>query len=141
MTTRLNGPSTRFLPFNRGRDGGAGNPPVEGKHRTCYLWEEVWQRDNLLELVGRFLHLQTEEEKDPDTGRVTVKESMIFPRYHQWDCVQRLLAAARQKGRAPTICRSTRRARASPTPSPGSPTGWPRCTTTRTARSTTPWWC
>ena len=98
MTTRLNGPSTRFLPFNRGHDGGAGNPPVAGRHRTCYLWEEVWQRDNLLDLVGRFLHLQTEEEKDPDTGQVTVKETMVFPRYHQWDCVRRLLAAARETG-------------------------------------------
>jgi type I restriction enzyme R subunit len=52
MTTRLTGASTRFLPFNRGCEGGAGNPAVEGKHRTCYLWETIWQRDNLLDLVG-----------------------------------------------------------------------------------------
>ena len=98
MTTRLRGLSTRFLPFNRGFEQGAGNPPIEGKHRTCYLWEEVWQRDSLLDLVGRFVHLQTEEEKDPNTGKVRVKETMIFPRYHQLDCVRRLVAAAREAG-------------------------------------------
>ncbi|AHF03946.1 type I restriction endonuclease subunit R [Marichromatium purpuratum 984] len=98
MSTRLSGLSTRFLPFNRGHDGGAGNPPVEGKHRSAYLWEEIWQRDNLLELVGRFLHLQTEQIKDPDSDKVRVKETLIFPRYHQWDGVRRLLAAAREHG-------------------------------------------
>ena len=98
MTTRLQGLSTRFLPFNRGHNQGAGNPAVAGKHRTCYLWEDVWQRDSLLDLVGRFIHLQTDEEKDPDTGRVRTNETLIFPRYHQLDCVRRLVAAAREAG-------------------------------------------
>jgi type I restriction enzyme R subunit len=98
MTTRLTGASTRFLPFNRGCEGGEGNPAIQGKHRTCYLWESIWQRDNLLDLVGRFIHLQVTEEKDPNTGKVTTKEAMIFPRFHQWDCVTRLLAAAREAG-------------------------------------------
>ncbi len=98
MTTRLRGLSTRFLPFNRGFEQGAGNPPVEGRHRTCYLWEAVWQRDSLLDLVGRFIHLQVEQEKSPNTGKITTTETMIFPRYHQLDCVRRLVAAARQAG-------------------------------------------
>ena len=98
MTTRLRGLSTRFLPFNRGYNNGAGNPTVEGKHRTCYLWEEVWQRDSLLDLVGRFIHLQQEEMTDPNTGKTTRTETMIFPRYHQMDSVRRLIGAARLQG-------------------------------------------
>jgi len=98
MTTELRGASTVFLPFNRGKDHGAGNPAVEGKHRTCYLWEEVWQRDSLLELVGRFIHLQKSTKTNPDTGKRTTSERMIFPRYHQRDCVLRLVKACRKHG-------------------------------------------
>ncbi len=98
MTTRLRGLSTRFLPFNRGFEQGAGNPAVEGRHRTSYLWEAVWQRDSLLDLVGRFVHLQTEQRTDPNSGKVTTTETMIFPRYHQMDCVRLLVAAAREQG-------------------------------------------
>lgn len=98
MTTRLQGLSTFFLPFNRGNAHGAGNPPVPGKHRTHYLWEAVWQRDSLLDLVGRFLHLQREEKIDPSTGKKTTRESMIFPRYQQLDCVRQLVSAVRVKG-------------------------------------------
>ncbi len=84
MTTRLAGTATHFLPFNRGCDGGAGNPPdPAGKtYRTGYLWEEVLQRDSLLDLLARFVHLQEEEKRD-DQGRKVKKETMIFPRYHQ----------------------------------------------------------
>lgn len=89
MTTRLAGKDTRFLPFNRGHDHGAGNPPVPGKHRTSYLWEEVWERRSLLDLVGRFIHLQAAPGS---------REALIFPRYHQLDCVRRLEAAARARG-------------------------------------------
>ena len=75
------------------------------------------------------------EEQDPNTGRVSTTETMIFPRYHQLDCVRRLVAArAGAGGRAPTTWCSTRRARASPTPSPGWPTAWPPCTTRRTSK-------
>ncbi|MEM9597024.1 MAG: DEAD/DEAH box helicase family protein [Acidobacteriota bacterium] len=97
MTTRLQGGATYFLPFNRGRDHGAGNPAVEGKHRTWYLWEEVWQRDSLLEILSRFLHLQRKEKLRPD-GSNEVRETLIFPRYHQLECVRKLVAAARQNG-------------------------------------------
>ncbi|MEM9034578.1 MAG: type I restriction endonuclease [Actinomycetota bacterium] len=89
MTTGLTGKTTRFLPFNRGHDLGAGNPPRDG-YRTSYLWEEVWQRDAWLDLLHRFVH--TGEEPD------TAKKFTIFPRYHQWDAVLRLEAHARDHG-------------------------------------------
>lgn len=98
MTTALRGKDTDFLPFDRGNGGGAGNPPVKGKHRTCYLWEEVWQRDSLIDLLHRFIHVETEVEVDPDTGESTTRRRVIFPRYHQLRCVRRLVAAARTHG-------------------------------------------
>ena len=92
MTTRLQGASTRFLPFNTGTaDGGAGNPPDPDGHRTAYLWEEVWQRDNWLDLLHRFIHVE------PGTGKGTTG-AVIFPRYHQWDAVRRLVGDARAPG-------------------------------------------
>jgi type I restriction enzyme, R subunit len=99
MTTRLAGDATHFLPFNQGNSGGAGNPPdPQGRtYRTAYLWEEVLQRDSLLELLARFLHLQVEEKHD-DEGRKYKKETMIFPRYHQLQAVRNLVDAARQAG-------------------------------------------
>jgi type I restriction enzyme R subunit len=99
MTTRLAGPATHFLPFNRGCDGGAGNPPdPEGRtYRTAYLWEEALQRDSLLDLIARFMHLQ-EEEKRTEDGRKIKKETMIFPRYHQLQAVRSLVDAAREEG-------------------------------------------
>ena len=99
MTTRLAGDATHFLPFDRGYDGGAGNPPdPSGRgYRTSYLWEEVLQRDSLLDLLAGFVHLQVEEKRD-DRGRRTKVESMIFPRYHQLEAVRLLVAAARREG-------------------------------------------
>lgn len=99
MTTRLAGTATHFLPFNRGRDGGAGNPPdPEGRtYRTAYLWEEVLRRDSFLDLLARFLHLQI-EEKRTEEGRKVKKETMIFPRYHQLQAVRSLVDAARSEG-------------------------------------------
>ena len=99
MTTRLAGKATYFLPFNKGCDGGAGNPPdPKGRtYKTAYLWEETLRRDSLLDLLARFLHLQT-EEKRTDEGRKIKKETMIFPRYHQLDAVRTLVDAARGEG-------------------------------------------
>ena len=92
MTTRLSGDKTHFLPFNLGNHGHAGNPPAaDGGYRTAYLWREVWQRDSLLDILGRFMHLQIEEKRiltDEGIKKIT-KETMIFPRYHQLDCVRR----------------------------------------------------
>ncbi len=99
MATRLAGSSTYFLPFNRGMDGGAGNPPDrEGRnYKTAYLWEEVLQRDSLLDLLARFLHLDV-EEKTTNVGKKVRKESLIFPRYHQLQAVRRMVAAAASEG-------------------------------------------
>ena len=63
MATRLQGPATRFLPFNQGDHGGAGNPPNPAGHRTAYLWEQVWQRDSWLEIIGRYLVTQRDSKK------------------------------------------------------------------------------
>jgi type I restriction enzyme R subunit len=96
MATRLAGKDTFFLPFNLGFNFGAGNPDHPGKHRTWYLWERVWQRDSLLDVIGRFLHLEVKERIVG--GRTIRKESMIFPRYHQLDAVRRLEQDAEDKG-------------------------------------------
>ena len=99
MTTRLAGTATRFLPFDKGNDGAAGNPPDPAGRSYCtaYLWEDVLGRDSLLDLLARFIHLQVEEKRD-DRGRKAKVESMIFPRYHQRDAVRTLVDAARNDG-------------------------------------------
>lgn len=91
MTTKLSGGTTRFLPFNQGHDFGAGNPATPNGHRSSYLWEQVWQRDAWLDLLARFVHV----EKPTLKGATA---STIFPRYHQWDAVRRLEAAAKAAG-------------------------------------------
>jgi type I restriction enzyme R subunit len=99
MTTRLAGTATHFLPFNKGCHDGAGNPPDPAgrTYRTAYLWEEVLQRDSLLDLLARFIHLQIDEKRD-DQGRKVKTELMIFPRYHQLQAVRQLVDAARSEG-------------------------------------------
>jgi len=100
MTTRLNGARTYFLPFNKGtKDGGAGNdiPSDSSRYATDYLWNEVLTPDNLLAILGHFMHLQIEEEEDA-IGRKSKKETMMFPRYHQWDVVTKLVNAAIDEG-------------------------------------------
>ena len=100
MTTRLNGKDTFFLPFNRGTaDGGAGNPRAEdeGSYATDYLWEQLFQTDAWLKVLGRFLHLEKKTEEDFHGNRKT-KETLIFPRYHQWDVVNQLIQATRDEG-------------------------------------------
>ena len=92
MTTRLQGQQTQFLPFNRGVDGGAGNPHNSMGYASAYLWEEIWQPDNLLELIGHFIHLEM-EDRDGQRG-----ETLIFPRYHQRDAVRALIAHAQAHG-------------------------------------------
>jgi len=96
MTTRLAGNATHFLPFDKGCDGGAGNPPDPAgrTYKTAYLWEEALGRHSLLDILARFMHLQIEEKRD-DHGRKVKVETMIFPRYHQLDAVRRLVETAR----------------------------------------------
>ncbi len=98
VTTQLDGPKTRFLPFNQGKFGGAGNPPVSptrAGYATAYLWEETWARDSVLDLVRQFIH---EIEEEDEKGRKTGRRFLIFPRYQQLDCVRRLVADARAMG-------------------------------------------
>ena len=98
VTTRLEGPKTRFLPFNRGKFGGAGNPPVPPTatgYATAYLWERIWARDSVLNLIRHFVHEVEEEDED---GRKTGRRILVFPRYHQLDAVRRLVADARSQG-------------------------------------------
>ncbi|KQM20168.1 type I restriction endonuclease subunit R [Novosphingobium sp. Leaf2] len=90
MTTKLAGPTTRFLPFNKGDEGGAGNPLNEYGHRTAYLWEKIWERESWLEIIGRYLVAQR------DTKRAI--SGIIFPRYHQLDATRKLRAAVRTEG-------------------------------------------
>lgn len=100
MTTKLAGRDTFFLPFNQGSaEGGAGNPPPpnENSYATGYLWQQLFQPDAWLKVLGRFLHLQKPKEEDFD-GNITAKEKMIFPRYHQWQVVNQLIDTTRQEG-------------------------------------------
>lgn len=92
MTTRLAGRSTRFLPFNRGHGRGSGNPLNPDGHRSAYLWERVWQRDAWLDLFARFVHVDK-----PSKGS-KAPATVVFPRFHQWDAVCSLEAAARAEG-------------------------------------------
>ena len=102
MTTKLEGTSTLFLPFNQGshgagRDGGKGNPINPAGPRTTYLWEQVWQRDTWLNLFASYIHTETSTWTD-DNGKRHKQRTTVFPRYHQWDTVEKLLAAARVEG-------------------------------------------
>ena len=100
MATRLEGEKTFFLPFNKGtKEGGAGNdvPADVNQYATDYLWNEVLLPDNLLNILARFVHLQIEEKEHAD-GLKYKKETLIFPRYHQWDVVSKLVDAARTEG-------------------------------------------
>lgn len=100
VATQLRGDKTPFLPFNTGsegpgRPGGKGNPPATeyGAYATSYLWEQIWQRDNWLDLLERFVHLHQEK----GAGRRT-RKTLIFPRYHQWHAVKRLTEHAARHG-------------------------------------------
>ena len=90
MTTKLAGKDTVFLPFNQGsngagRDGGKGNPPNPDGYPTAYLWEQVFQKDSMMDILQKFIHLKS-------------GKALIFPRYHQLDVVRRLLADVRANG-------------------------------------------
>ena len=84
MTTRLAGPATTFLPFNRGNAGGAGNAPNPDGFATAYLWEEVWARESWLDILHRYCIGKRDDKKQ--------LKAVIFPRYHQLDATRRLVA-------------------------------------------------
>ncbi len=96
MTTRLAGESTFFLPFNKGNGegvfAGAGNPTSEDDYSVSYMWKDILKKDTVLELISKFIFIETKDEKDEATGKIKHKETVIFPRYHQLDVVRKLLA-------------------------------------------------
>jgi len=96
MATKLDGNKTYWLPFNKGFNKGKGNPPNPTGYKTDYLWNEILQKDSWLDIVQRFVHLQTEEiEID---GKTFKKEKLIFPRYHQLDVVRKITADSKIAG-------------------------------------------
>jgi type I restriction enzyme R subunit len=106
MTTRLAKEKTSFLPFNRGSHPGqiqcgAGNPQHSSGYRTGYFWQETLQRDSFLDILSHFLFIEMDEQK-VDDGRggkkLVTTEKLVFPRYHQLDAVQALIAASRSEG-------------------------------------------
>ena len=98
MTTQLQGGETRFFPFNKGVE----NPVNPDGHKTAYLWEDILQPDNLMELMDNFIHEQETTEKvyDPDIGGVKDVKGrvLVFPRYHQLDVIRQLKAAIIEDG-------------------------------------------
>lgn len=88
MTTKLDGSKTYWLPFNKGANNGKGNPQNPNGYRTAYLWENILQKDSWMEIIQRFVHLQTEEIEVE--GKIYKKEKLIFPRYHQLDAVREI---------------------------------------------------
>ena len=106
MATKLAKKDTFFLPFNQGsngagRDGGKGNPPNPDGYPTAYLWEQVFQKDSMMDILQKFIHLQVLEEKkkQPDgSEKVVKKQTLIFPRYHQLDVVRKLIENVSKNG-------------------------------------------
>ena len=98
MTTKLAGDATFFLPFNRGNEGAAGNRALDdGTYPVSYLWQQVLQKDHWLRIFQRFVLLERKEAQNAD-GKTFYKESLIFPRFHQWEAVSNMVAAVRQEG-------------------------------------------
>lgn len=98
MTTKLNGDSTYFLPFNQGNNGAAGNPPsIDGSYPVSYFWTRILQKDNWLRLFHRFVLFERKEDHDA-LGKTFFKESFIFPRFHQWESVTKVIEAVRKEG-------------------------------------------
>jgi len=95
--TELKGKASWFLPFNKGWNDGAGNPPNPQGIKTDYLWREILTREGLTDIIENYA--QVVESKDVKSGRI--KRQQIFPRYHQLDVVRKLLADARARGAGP----------------------------------------
>jgi type I restriction enzyme R subunit len=97
MATRLAGKSTYFLPFNKGFEGGAGNPVNSDGFKSSYLWEDVLQKDSLLRILAEFMLVAIERVTDEE-GNEREKETLIFPRYHQLDAVRKIIAHTKDHG-------------------------------------------
>jgi type I restriction enzyme, R subunit len=101
MTTHLKGVGTTFLPFNKGvsgagKAGGMGNPLDPSGEKTRYFWHEVLQRDNWLRILGSYIHVSY--KVDEVTGKKTGEKTVIFPRFHQWNCVEAIVEATSKSG-------------------------------------------
>ncbi len=94
MCTKLDGKKSWFLPFNKGKDGGAGNPPNPWGLKTDYLWRDIFTKAELSNIIENFAQIL--EEKDPETKKL--KRTQIFPRYHQLAAVKAILADVEKKG-------------------------------------------
>lgn len=92
MTTKLDGGSTFFLPFNLGHNHGKGNPPNPFGHKTAYLWDEVLTRESVANIIQHFVRFDG-SEKDGLS-----KRNLFFPRYHQMNVVRKIIADASKKG-------------------------------------------
>ncbi len=100
MTTKLAGNATFFLPFNMGNgegiDAGAGNPTFKDKYSVSYMWEDILTKDTILDLISKFIFIETKEKEDEVTGKTKRSENIIFPRYHQLDVIRKVLADVRE---------------------------------------------
>ena len=100
MTTKLAGDATFFLPFNMGNGegvtAGAGNPAFEDKYSVSYMWEDILTKDTILDLISKFIFVETKEKVDDKTGKIKRSENLIFPRYHQLDVIRKVLADVRE---------------------------------------------
>ena len=98
FTTKLESSGTRFFPFNKGYNNGAGNPPAKDytTYRSAYFWQDILSVDIWTEIIGRYIHLQKEEYTIE--GKKYYKETMLFPRFHQLDVVRKLIADSKTKG-------------------------------------------
>lgn len=96
MTTKLAEDDTFFLPFNMGNGegvhAGKGNPLFKDRYSVSYMWEDILTKDTLLNLISKFIFVETKEKTDEATGKVKRSENVIFPRYHQLDVIRKILA-------------------------------------------------
>ena len=100
MCTRLAEENTNFLPFNMGNghgiDAGKGNPIFDDKYSVYYMWDDILKKDTILDLISEFIFINRKEVVDEVTGKKTVKENLIFPRYHQLDVIRKTVADVTQ---------------------------------------------
>lgn len=102
MTTQLKGNSTFFLPFNKGSgygiESGKGNPHNENGLDVSYMWEDILSKETLIYLIDKIIYLKREKKKDEKTGKYKKSETLIFPRYHQFNAVRKLVQDIRVNG-------------------------------------------
>ena len=100
MCTNLESKKPRFLPFNKGNNGHAGNPPMQdgdSDYPTSYFWNDICRKDNWLRIFHNFVFEEVSKKEDA-TGRLHDVKTQIFPRFHQWDCVTKCIDDVREKG-------------------------------------------